>query len=200
MGGTWELFRGHSSALGTFWTPWEFFEDGRWASSCATKGPLWGPRGAWTFLGLYGRLQGSLAAPLPSQRMFPYCSIVMLGGSRGIAGLPLATSDRFLGSLWRTRALLRVPWGGPWACSGPLGSAVRRPMCMIGGSGGPSGCCGSAGTPPCRPMASPEISKDAEDFQGIAKERKGVPRDSQGTQNDPQGNSKQPPREPELHR
>ena len=43
--------------------------------------------------------------------------MVMLGGPRGVAVVLLGLSDRSLGSLWRTRALLRVPWGLPWACS-----------------------------------------------------------------------------------
>ena len=44
--------------------------------------------------------------------------MVMLGGPRGVAGVLLGTPDRSLGSLWRTRAILRVPWGCLWACSG----------------------------------------------------------------------------------
>ena len=35
-----------------------------------------------------------------------------------MAGVLLVTPDGSLGSFWRTRAILRAPWGGLWACAG----------------------------------------------------------------------------------
>ena len=49
--------------------------------------------------------------------MFPLCSRVMLGALQGVPGVLPGTSDWSLGSLWRTRAHLRVPWRNSWACS-----------------------------------------------------------------------------------
>ena len=101
LGVPWGFLRTLLSALGAFRAPWALFGDG-FRTSSGAKGPLRGPPcGAWTFLGLYGGLQGSLTAPLPS-RMCP--NTIKTNGF-------LHVSIVFPG---HARRSLRCCWGLPW--------------------------------------------------------------------------------------